>query len=73
MRNSLIERGIRFSQKELENLFESLKFPGNNSDKVSNLEVYANAHLFKLDKDQRETLDGILSRIAIGCGVGVSE
>ena len=53
LRNSLLERGISFSKEELEGLFESLKFPNNQSDKVSNLEVYANAHLFKLDKAQR--------------------
>lgn len=53
LRNSLLERGISFSKEELEGLFESLKFPSNLSDKVSNLEVYANAHLFKLDKAQR--------------------
>ena len=50
LRNSLLERGISFSKQEIEHLFESLKFPNNKSDKVSNLEVYANAHLFKLDK-----------------------
>jgi hypothetical protein len=53
LRNSLLERGINFTQKELQGLFDSLKFPENNSDKVSNLEVYANAHLFKLDKVER--------------------
>lgn len=53
MRNSLLERGISFTKQELEGLFESLKFPNNQTDKVSTLEVYANAHLFKLDKAQR--------------------
>ena len=73
MRNSLLERGISFTKQELESLFDSLKFPNNKSEKVSNLEVYANAHLFKLDKAQRRKHRGILSKIAIGCGVGVSE
>lgn len=29
LRNSLLERGINFTQKELQGLFDSLKFPGN--------------------------------------------
>lgn len=73
MRNSLIERGITFKDQDLQSLFDSLKFPDNKSDVVSNLEVYANAHLFKLDKAERRKNQEILSKIAIGCGVGVSE
>ena len=70
MRNSLLERGIHFEEQELQNHFNSLKFPNNNTDKVSRLEVYANAHLFRLDNSKKTDL---LNRIAIGCGVGINE
>lgn len=70
LRNSLLERGIHFNEQELESHFNSLKFPGNTSDKVSRLEVYANAHLFRLDNSKKTEL---LNRIAIGCGVGINE
>jgi len=70
LRNSLLERGIQFSQEELDQLFRSLQFEHNETDSLSRLEIYANAHLLRLDPAQRT---GLLRRIAIGCGVGVSE
>lgn len=54
-------------------LFESLKFESNNSDSVSRLELYANAHLFKIDQEARAINKGLMQRIAIGVGVGVTE
>jgi hypothetical protein len=54
-------------------LFESLKFENNDTDKVSRLEIYANAHLFKLDPEARAINQGLMQRVAIGMGVGVSE
>jgi hypothetical protein len=53
LKNSLQEIGISFDQNELNSLFDSLKFESNKTDKVSNLEIYANAHLFILDIDTR--------------------
>lgn len=73
LKNSLLERGINFSDKELTTLFESLKFESNKSDSVSRLELYANAHLFKLDPRERAINNGLMQRIAIGVGVGVTE
>ena len=48
LKESLVERGIRFTDHEVKTLFESLKFSDNSTDQVSRLEVYANGHLFKL-------------------------
>jgi len=70
LKNSLTERGITFTDSEVQSLFKSLKFANNSTDKVSRLEVYANAHLFRLDNSKRSDL---LTRIAVGCGAGVSE
>lgn len=70
LRNSLLERGIQFRQEELDQLFRSLQFEHNETDQLSRLEIYANAHLLQLDAEHRS---GLLHRIAIGCGVGVSE
>jgi len=73
LRNSLLERGIHFSDPELQNLFDSFKFESNSSDNVSRLEIYANAHLFKLDSVERQSNQALMQRIAIGTGVGVTE
>lgn len=70
LKNSLVERGITFTDSEVQSLFKSLKFSNNRTDKVSRLEVYANAHLFRLDNSKRSDL---LTRIAVGCGAGVSK
>lgn len=70
LKNSLLERGIYFDDQELQDLFNSLKFEHNETDQLSRLEIYANAHLHRLDWSKRTAL---LHRIAIGCGVGVSE
>jgi hypothetical protein len=51
LRNSLIERGISFTQEEFESLFNSLKFESNKGNTISRLELYANAHLFKLNRN----------------------
>lgn len=73
LRNSLLERGINFTDAELQNLFVSLKFESNDTENVSRLEIYANAHLFKLDKEARKVNQNLMQRIAIGMGVGVTE
>ena len=51
---------------------DSLQFEHNkHKDQVTRLEVYANGHLFKLFDS---SVSGeFLNRIAIGCGVGISE
>jgi hypothetical protein len=49
LRNSLLERGIQFTQEELDQLFRSLQFDDNKTDSLSRLEIYANAHLLRLD------------------------
>jgi hypothetical protein len=54
LRNSLLERGIHFSPVEIQDLFDSLKFESNKTENVSRLEIYANAHLFKLDNEARK-------------------
>lgn len=48
LRNSLLERGLQVSEEEMNHLFESLKFPSNDSARVSRVEVYANGHLFEV-------------------------
>ena len=73
LRNSLLERGIYFTEAEVNTLFESLKFDSNKSDSVSRLELYANAHLFKIDQEARSINQGLMQRIAIATGVGVTE
>jgi hypothetical protein len=76
IRNSLLERGLDFSDQELTILLDSLKFEGNQSDKVSRLEVFANGHLFKLlspQNENEEALNQILEKVALGIGYGVSE
>ena len=69
----MLERGIYFTEAELNTLFESLKFESNKSDSISRLELYANAHLFKLDPEAHAINKGLMQRIAIGVGVGVTE
>ena len=73
LKNSLLERGVTFTNDELELLFKSLKFENNESGNISRLERYANAHLFKLDSESRKSNQDLMQRIAIGCGVGISE
>lgn len=51
-------------------MFESLKFEHNKSGTITKLEVYANGHLFRLDKSLRSDLK---NTIALGCGVGVTD
>jgi len=47
---SLKDHGIECSQDEVEALFAHLKFAkSEHPDKISPLEVYSNAHLFRLD------------------------
>jgi hypothetical protein len=70
LRNSLLERGIQFEEQELIDHFNSLKFSDNTGEKLSQLEIYANAHLFRLDEAKRTPL---MDRIMIGTGVGLNE
>lgn len=69
LRNSLLERGIQFEEQELHDHFNALKFPDNTTDKLSRLEIYANAHLFRLDVSARTEL---MERIMISAGVGLN-
>lgn len=73
LRNSLIERGVAFTDQELNAFFNSLKFDHNTSENVSRLEIYANAHLFRLDVEKRAQHQTLLEKIAISTGVGISE
>lgn len=70
LKNSLLERGIHFEEEDIASLFKSLKFSDNDGDTLSKLEIYANAHLLKLNKNSRT---GLLRRIAIECGTGLNE
>jgi hypothetical protein len=49
IRNSLTEKGISFTEEEFQSFVKTLKFKDNTSDEISKMEVYANAHLFRLD------------------------
>lgn len=69
VKNALTHTGITFTQDEVQDLFNSLKWEDNFGDTVSRLEVYANGHLFKID----EPLRGLKERIAFGSGSGLSE
>lgn len=70
LRNSLIERGISFTEEEFGSLLNSLKFDRNiDNSQISRLELYANAHLFRLDDEN----SNLKRKIAIGCGVGITE
>jgi hypothetical protein len=73
---SLSDNGIKCSQQEVEALFNHLKFDCNkDSDQLSRLEVYANGHLFRLDSSNSkyDSVRGVLDRIALNCGAGVTE
>ena len=72
IRESLTSKNIEFTELEIQNLFDSLKFNANTSDKVSRLERYANGHLFILDKDLNAKNKGLLNRIADATNVGIS-
>lgn len=70
LKNTLAERGISATDEELNAHFNSLKFADNTSDSVSRLEIFANAHLFRVRPELRTDLQ---KRIAIGCGTGLTE
>ena len=73
---SLKEHGIKCSEQEVEALFNHLKFSkSENPDSISELEVYANAHLFRLDANEssNDSVRHILRKIALNCGAGVTE
>ena len=72
VRNSLVERGICFTEEEFDALIKSLKFEKNQNDcNISRLELYANAHLFNFKSD--DVISQFKKRIAIGCGVGITD
>ena len=75
MRESLDEHGITLTQEELESLFNYLKFENStDTERISQLERYANAHLFRLDPTGKySAIQDLLRKIALGCGAGVSE
>lgn len=64
-----MERGITFGDRELQQLFDSLKFEDNDTPYVSHLERYANGHLLDVSDPSNE----LNKRIALGCGVGLTE
>lgn len=64
LKNSLIQKNIDFTDLELKTLFDSLKFPDNKTEKLSQVEIYANGHLFKLNNPENE----LNYKIAINCG-----
>ena len=65
----MVERGITFGDRELQQLFDSLKFEDNDTPYVSHLERYANGHLLDVSDPSNE----LNKRIALGCGVGLTE
>ena len=69
MKESLVERGITFTEDEFGLLFNSLQFDDNHSDQISRQEIYANGHLFNICGRSSE----LSRRIALGCGVGITE
>lgn len=66
LRANLTKKGISFDDQELSELFDNLTFQANVSNSASNLEIYANAHLFRLDKTLRSPL---LTKIQSACGI----
>jgi len=73
---SLIEHGINCSEAEVEALFAHLKFETSEyPDKISPLEVYSNAHLFRIDQEDRkyDNVRHVLNKIALNCGAGITE
>lgn len=70
LKQSLLEIGIQFEEQEVQDLFNHFKFNDNQTDTLSRLEIYANAHLFRLDNKLRS---GLLRRVAIGCGTGLND
>ena len=74
--SALAEHGVKFTHQEVEVLFEYLKFESSEDrSTISPLEAYANGHLFRLDVSHTkyEEVRGLLKRVALGCGAGVSE
>lgn len=69
IREAFTEKGIVCSDEEFESFVKTLKFKENNTDEISKMEVYANAHLFRLDKAQRHP---VFEKIALNCGAGVT-
>ena len=73
---SLSEHGIQCSKDEVEALFNHLKFAKSETpDKITPLEVYSNAHLFRLDSQnsKHDSVRHVLDKIALNCGAGVTE
>ena len=56
LKASLADRGISASDEEIQAHFNSLKFADNTSDRVSKLEIFANAHLFRVRPELRTNL-----------------
>jgi hypothetical protein len=46
IKTALTDRGISFTNEEIESLMKMLKFEDNSTDNISQLEIYSNAHLF---------------------------
>ena len=73
---SLSEHGIKCSQEEVEALFAHIKFSkSDHPDQISPVEVYSNAHLFRIDSLDRkyDSVRHVLKKIALNCGAGVTE
>ena len=73
LKNSLLDRGVAFEEEEIFSFFRSLQFDHTtNTDKVSTLEIYANAHLFRLDPERRQFSE-LMEKIAFSTGVGLTQ
>jgi proline dehydrogenase len=44
---------VPFTKEEVEQLMSHLKFKDNTSDSISELELYSNAHLYRINPDER--------------------
>lgn len=67
---NLKAHGIECSNEELDEVMNLLRFSDNNSDSISSLEVYSNAHLYQLFESKRTPL---LKRIALNSNCGLDE
>jgi hypothetical protein len=66
-----IEKGltslnVSYTNEEVDQLMSHLKFKDNTSDSISELELYSNAHLYRIDPEERLP---IYKRIALACGL----
>jgi hypothetical protein len=53
IRTGLQRWNIKFTEDDLNNVFNRLRFPGNETDYISRVERYANGHLFPIYQENR--------------------